>query len=384
MRRYTLVPLALALASASCTFSDIEDGLDAVFGNTSHTDQNRPDQPIAQIVRQTNLVSDLPDVALRTDPKLVNAWGLSFNPSGPAWVSAAETGVSEVYDPNGVLLLTVTIPPPKEGTVPSAPTGQVFNGDSNAFAGDLFIFVTEDGTISGWQPGFEDKDKLQVAKLRVDNSGSETIYKGVAIARAGKNSRLFAADFHNAKIDAFDCDYKPVASCVGGFVDPKLPANYAPFNIFAAQDMLFVAYALQELPEKEDDDKGPGHGILDLYDTDGNFLQRLVTGGVLDSPWGMALTPPKWGRIPGRLLVGNFGDGHISAFKFELDGFKLAPVFEGFLGDDKGRPISIDGLWALGFPPNAGGFDSRHLYFTAGPQDEEHGLFGRLELVGSY
>jgi uncharacterized protein (TIGR03118 family) len=381
MRRYTLVPLALALASASCTFSDIEDGLDAVFGNTSHKD-NRPGQsvPISQVVRQKNLVSDLPDVAQKQDPNLVNAWGLSFNPAGPAWVSAAETGVSEVYDANGSLLLTVTVPPPLEGTSPSAPTGQVFNPDVSAFAGDRFIFVTEDGTISGWQPGFEGNN----AMLRVDNSATKAVYKGVALARTGKNERIYAADFHNGKVDVYDCDYKPVASCVGGFADPKLPPNYAPFNIFAAQDMLFVSFAVQELPDKEDDDPGAGHGLIDLFDLDGNFLQRLITGGVLNSPWGMALTPGSFGRIPGRLLVGNFGDGHISTFRFDLDGFKLAPVFEGFLGDFNGRPITIDGLWAIAFPPNAGGFDSQDLYFTAGPEDESHGLFGRLELPDSH
>jgi uncharacterized protein (TIGR03118 family) len=381
MRRFTLVPLALAFATASCSMSDIEDGLDAVFGNTSKPDHDRPGQPlpIAQTVRQKNLVSDLPDVAAKQDPNLVNAWGLAFNPNGPAWVSDNGTGLTTVYDPNGMLLLTVTVPTPAEGTPPSAPTGQVFNADANAFAGDRFILVSEDGTLSGWQPGFDG-----MAKLRVDNSGSGAVYKGVALARSGKSLRLFAADFRNAKVDVFESDYKAAASCNGGFVDDKLPPNYAPFNIFAAQDMLFVSYALQELPDKEDDDKGPGHGIVDLFDTDGNFLQRLLTGGVLNSPWGMALAPASFGHAPGRLLVGNFGDGHISVFKFELDGFKLAPVFEGFLGDAKGRALSIDGLWAIAFPPNAGGFDSRDLYFTAGPEDEQHGLFGRLEIAPPY
>jgi uncharacterized protein (TIGR03118 family) len=377
MNRYTLVPMALALASASCTFSDIEDGLDAVFG-IPNTDNGRPGQslPVAQAVRQTNLVSDLPEVAQNQDKNLVNAWGLAFNPSGPAWVSDNGTGLTTVYDPNGVLLLTVTIPPPKEGTPPSAPTGQVFNPDEKSFGGDKFIFVTEDGTISGWQPKF-DKE----AMLRVDNSSCNAIYKGVALAKVGQSMRLYAADFHNNKIDVFNSDYKAEASCNGGFVDPKLPPNHAPFNIFAAQDMLFVSYAVQELPDKEDDDKGPGHGIVDVFDTDGNFLQRLLTGGVLNSPWGMAITPSVWGNAPGRFLVGNFGDGHVSVFRFGLDGLKLSATFEGFLGDDRGRALTIDGLWAIAFPPNAGGFNSQDLYFTAGPEDEEHGLFGRLELV---
>jgi uncharacterized protein (TIGR03118 family) len=376
MRRYTLVSLALSLASASCTLSDIEDGLDAVFGNTSNTDKNHSgSMPIAQVVRQKNLVSDLPDVAVQTDPNLVNAWGLSFNPNGPAWVSDNGTGLTTVYDSNGSLLLTVTIPTANAGTPPSAPTGQVYNGDANSFAGDKFIFVTEDGTISGWQPGFDG-----AAKLRVDNSSCGAIYKGVALGKVGQNLRLFAADFHNAKVDVYNSDYKPDASCNGGFRDDKLPANYAPFNIFSTKDVLLVSYALQD-DAKEDDVKGPGHGFVDVFDTDGNFLQRLLTAGVLNSPWGMAIAPPGFGRIPDRLLVGNFGDGRISAFRFELSGLSLSPVFEGFLGDGKGQPIVVDGLWALAFPPNAGGFNSQDLYFTAGPEDEEHGLFGRFEIV---
>ncbi len=352
MRRHTLVPVLLALGSASCTFSNIEDGFDALFGDhRPNASPTEPSVPIAQVVRQKNLVSNLPDIAAHQDPNLVNAWGLAFNPTGPAWVSDAETGFTTVYDPNGILLLTVTVPPPAEGMPPSAPTGQVFNGDTTSFMGDRFIFVTEDGTISGWQPNFDG-----AAQLRFDNSESSAVYKGVAVAKVGDKSRLYATDFHNAKVDVIDSNYQPEGSCNGGFVDPKLP-------------------------DKTDDDPGPGRGVVDLYDTQGNFLQRLISGGMLNSPWGMAMTPGGYGRIPDRLLVGNFGDGHISAFKLSLDGLRLAATFEGFLGAAKNHALVIDGLWSIAFPPNAGGFDARHLYFTAGPNDEENGLFGRLELV---
>jgi uncharacterized protein (TIGR03118 family) len=356
--------------------SDLEDSLDSVFGQTSKTDERPGQLPIAQVVREKKLVSDLSGVARQRDPNLVNAWGLAFNPNGPAWVSDNGTGLTTVYDSNGSLLLSVTVPPPVEGTPPSAPTGQVFNGDTQAFAGDRFIFVTEDGTISGWQPGFDG-----TAKLRVDNSANGAVYKGVTVAHAGKETRLFAADFHNAKVDVFGGDYKPVASCVGGFQDGKLPENFAPFNIFASEDVLFVAYAKQDLPDKEDDDPGAGRGVVDVYDTDGNLLERLISGGVLNSPWGMAISPSGFGSIPNRLLVGNFGDGQISAFRLGLDGLHLAATFEGFLGDTSSHPIVIDGLWAIGFPPNGGGFNPQDLYFTSGPGDEEHGLFGRLEVV---
>ena len=377
MRRYTLVPMALALASASCTFKNLEDGLDAMFG-IPNSDHMPPGQlPIAQTVKQRNLVSDQPNVAAYQDPNLVNAWGLAFNPSGPAWVSDNGTGLTTVYDPNGVLLLTVTIPSPTEGET-SAPTGQVFNPDSaNSFKHDKFIFVTEDGTISGWQQGFDG-----TAKLRVDNSETNAVYKGVAIARDHGAARLFAADFHNGKVDIFDGNYSPVAPCDGGFVDKDLPANYAPFNIFASSDLLFVSYALQELPEKEDDVKGVGHGFIDLFDATGHLLERLASRDHLNSPWGMAIAPADFGQIPNRLLVGNFGDGLINVFDLSLGGLRLRADFQGFIGDDQGQALSIDGLWALAFPPAAGGFDSRHLYFTAGPNDENNGLFGRLELPG--
>jgi uncharacterized protein (TIGR03118 family) len=372
MRRYLLLPLLLAQA---CTLSDIQEGLDSVLGNPSHTD-NRPGQAkIAQVVRQRNLVSDQEGQADFLDPQLVNAWGLAFNPTGPAWVSNNGTGLSSVFDPNGVLLLEVTVPPPAGGKPPSKPTGQVFNGDAEAFQSDRFIFVTEDGTISGWQPGFDG-----AAQRRVDNSGGHAVYKGVALAHSGQKPQLYAADFHNAKIDVFDANYAPVASCSAGFKDPDLPENFAPFNIFAAENVLFVAYAQQKLPDKEDDDAGPGRGVVDVFDPDGNLLERLITGDVLNSPWGMALAPSGFGQVPGRLLVGNFGDGHIAAYKLELQGLKLGATFEGFFGDQKGSPLVIDGLWAIAFPPAKGGFDPKDLYFTAGPNDEEHGLFGKLEV----
>jgi uncharacterized protein (TIGR03118 family) len=172
----------------------LENGLDAVFGHPSNTDGTQGQSvPIAQVVRQKNLVADLPDRAAQVDPNLVNAWGLAFNPSGPAWVSDNGTGLASVYDPNGTLLLTVTVPPPVGGQPPSAPTGQTFNGDSTTFMGDRFIIVTEDGTIAGWQPGCDG-----MAKLRVDNSESGAVYKVVALGQSGKKARLFAADFHNA------------------------------------------------------------------------------------------------------------------------------------------------------------------------------------------
>jgi len=185
---------------------------------------------------------------MTTDPDLVNAWGLAFNPMGAAWVSATESGLSEVYDAKGAHVLpAVEIPGPK-GASMSAPTGQVFNADSSAFMGDTFIFVTEDGAISGWQSSMATK-----ATLRVDSSKDDAVYKGVTIAKgASGEPMLFAADFRGRKIDVFDASYAPVTGAA--FDDKEIPDDFAPFNVEAVEDSLFVTYAMQD-DEKEDDVK---------------------------------------------------------------------------------------------------------------------------------
>lgn len=330
---------------------------------------------IAQVLAETDLVADEPMKAAQVDPQLVNAWGISFSTTGKPWVSDNGTGLTTVYDPTtGALLLTVTIPAPMGQEGPSKPTGQVANTDATAFMGDKFIFVTEDGTVSGWQPA-----DGATAVSHVDNSSMEAIYKGVALAQARTGLRLYAADFHNAKVDVFDASYAPV-TVRGRFSDPFLPAGYAPFNILAHDDMLLVAYAKQALPEKEDDEAGAGHGFIDAFDTEGRFMRRLVSRGALNSPWGMAFAPADFGHVSGRLLVGNFGDGKIHAYEIEGRGRFRPAEFEGAIGASKTEALTIPGLWALVFAPDAGGLNSKQLFFSAGPDDEAHGLFGRLDL----
>src|SRR4029079_12504141 len=230
-------------------------------------------------VTQENIVSDQAGMAAATDPVLKNAWGLAFNPAGPAWVSAAESGKSQVYDDAGNILLSVTIPPPASGMPPSAPTGQVFHRQaSSAFMGDLFIFATEDGTIAGWQ-----KSNGVTAVLRADNSGSTAIYKGVTIASpltAQGRVQLYATDFHNGKIDVWDDQYMPVTS-LGNFTDPDLPAGFAPFNVYGLRPLALVTYA-KTSDDAVDDVKGPGNGFLAVYSAEGFFLQRLISGGQLN------------------------------------------------------------------------------------------------------
>lgn len=315
-----------------------------------------------------NLVTDdqSAHAAQITDAGLINAWGLSYAPTGPFWVSANGTGTSPLYsvDPatqaTSKLALTVTIP--GAGNV----TGQVFNGTS-AFNGDRFLFVSEDGTVSGWRPALgTTAETLAVAS-------ATSLYKGAAFSTIAGDSYLYAANFHTGAVDVYKgSTLSPSLS--GTFTDPALPSGYAPFNIQNLGDKLYVTYAQQD-PLSPDEVAGPGLGLVDEYDLQGNFIARVATGGSLDAPWGLAIAPSSFGAMAGALLVGNFGDGHINAFD---------PVTHAFLGQvlgNDGNPLAIDGLWAIS-PGNDGLAGSSHLlYFTAGPDDESHGLFGVLTPV---
>ena len=334
--------------------------------------------PIEGTVVQENIVADEPGKAAATDPHLKNAWGLAFNPAGPAWVSATENGSSQVYDDAGNRLLEVVMPPKSGGAEPAPPTGQVFNRSaSSAFMGDLFIFVTEDGTVTGWQPSNDG-----MAVTRADNSASEAIYKGVTIAApltALGRVQLYAANFHAGTIDVFDDHYVPVKS-LGDFRDPDMPAGFAPFNVYGIGPLLLVTYAKQD-ENAEDDVKGPGNGFVDVFSAEGFFLQRLISGEHLNSPWGMVFAPDN-DQASIDLAIGNFGDGMINVYNLSVQGLHVDARWEGALGDTSGKPLVIDGLWALVFGTGAGGFEADEIYFTAGPNDEENGLFGSLAFTG--
>jgi uncharacterized protein (TIGR03118 family) len=259
----------------------------------------------------------------------------------------------------------VAIPPAPGADPETNPTGQVFNPKMSAFGGDTFIFVTENGTIAGWQKAFG-----TTAKLRVDKSKVEAIYKGVALAQVNGRSRLLAADFHNARVDVYDERYRQVRH-PGQFVDPTLPHGYAPFNIVVKGALVFVSYAKQDA-NAEDDVAGPGNGFVNVFDADGDARMRLISHGTLNSPWGMAFMKPE-DDFSVRMLVGNFGDGRINVYRLALDDdFRLKATPLGPLGDAPNHPLVIDGLWALVFQ------EADELYFTAGPEGETHGLFGKL------
>jgi uncharacterized protein (TIGR03118 family) len=315
---------------------------------------------------QANLVSDLPGVARLLDPDLVNPWGMAFSPTSPIWVSDNGTGLATIYNGGGVKQgLVVTIPNPTGGQ--GAPDGQVFNPNPSNFGGAHFLFSTEDGTIAAWSSG-------TLASLPVNNSGQNAVFKGLALATSGGNSYLYATDFHNNAIDVFNSGFTQV-NLTGSFTDPNLPAGFAPFNIQSWAGQLYVTYAKQDAA-KHDDVPCPGCGFVDVFNTDGTFVKRLISMGALNSPWGLAWAPGNFGKFSNDLLVGNFGDGTINAFD-PVSGAQL-----GTIDGTNGMPLVNQGLWGLAFGNGAQGTSTSTLYFTAGipgpDMIEDHGLFGAI------
>jgi uncharacterized protein (TIGR03118 family) len=338
---------------------------------------------------QTNLVSDGFVPASTIDPNLINPWGIAHSATSPFWVSDNGTGVTTIYTgagtpfpvgpPPGTTIVTIATPLGQES--PASPTGQVFNIAGSGFnissgdissgghtASSIFIFATEDGTISGWNPTVDPVRSV----LAVDNSqgGAGAVYKGLAIGQTEDGTFLYAANFRNGTVDVFDQNFKQVNS----FTDPKVPAGYAPFNVQVLDDHLFVTFALQNAA-KHDDVAGAGHGFVDEFDLEGHMLHRVASGGVLDSPWGLAIAPSGFGEFANDLLVGNFGDGTINVFNPKNDHFL------GKLEDANGAPITIGDLWALIPGTGSAGSDPNKIYFTAGVQNEAHGLFGSLAAI---
>ncbi len=314
---------------------------------------------------QTNLVSDGSVSGTTVDTNLINPWGIATSATSPLWVSDNGSGFATIYNGSGnALPLVVTIPPNAGGTGHGTPTGQVFNGTSD-FNGDVFIFATEDGTIAGWRGALG-----TIAERAADNSASGAVYKGLAIGTYLSANYLYTANFHSGQIDVFDSNFSQT-SVTGNFTDPNLPAGYAPFNIQNIGGSLIVTYAKQDA-SGTNDVAGAGNGYVDVFDTNGVFIRRLVSGGSLNSPWGLAQAPGNFGAFSNALLVGNSGDGIINAFDMTTGNLL------GSLDDVTNTPISIDGLWALDFGNGGNGGLTNELFFTAGPNDGANGLFGKL------
>jgi uncharacterized protein (TIGR03118 family) len=307
----------------------------------------------------------------RVDPNLMNGWGISVTPTGIFWLSSNGAGVSVVYNNDGSQRRApVTIPAPGSASG-GTPSGVLFNGtttflikDSNAPA--RFIFSTEDGTIAAWNAG-------NSAVIVADRSGEHAIYKGIAMGGTGSRHFLCATDFYNGKVDVFDENFQFVTDRL--FRDREIPEGYAPFGIRDFNGFIVVTYSKQKLPEKKDDEAGPGFGFVDVFNPAGHLVHRIGSHGTLNSPWGLELS--RVGESgedeshEGVLYVGNFGDGKVSLFT-------MNGKFLGLLKDAKGKPVVIDGLWGLSFDQLA--TDQNKLFFTAGPNDENDGLFGYLML----
>jgi uncharacterized protein (TIGR03118 family) len=323
------------------------------------------------VFTQRNLISDIGGVARITDRNLVNPWGLAAGPNTPLWVADNGKDVSTIY--SGAVRGSIPVIAPLVVDIPGgAPTGIVYNptqgfaippGQGGSPA--LFIFDSEAGQITAWNPHVT---PVTQAQSEVTTPGA--IYKGLAIADTRKGPRLYAADFHGAKIDVFDRQFAPVHR-PGAFTDGALPAGYAPFNIQLLDGRLYVTYAKQDADAK-DDVPGAGLGFVDVYDTQGRLLKRLISQGNLNAPWGLVIAPHRFGGFGGDLLVGNFGDGLINAYDARTG------RFDGQLTNEDGNPIQIDGLWALRFGNGTFG-TPRDLLFTAGIGDEQHGLLGEID-----
>lgn len=322
---------------------------------------------------QRNLISDVAGAADLTDPNLVNAWGIAITAASPFWVCDAGTAMSTVYTASAstfaISTTKASLPPAGNGT-PGVCTGIVANSTTSFLIGPApgraasFIFATATGTISGWANAV-DPVKAQIA---VDNSTAGAGYTGLAIV-ATPAPQLYAANFKKATIDVFNGTFQPMTLAAGSFTDPGVPAGFAPFNIQNLGGKLYVTYAKQSA-DKTEDSPGVGNGYVSIFDTSGKLLQHLVAQGALNSPWGIQIAPASFGKFGGALLVGNFGDGLIHAYDMNT-GAAL-----GALQDQNGANIHIEGLWALQFGNGGNGGDTNSLYFTAGPSDEKHGLFG--------
>jgi uncharacterized protein (TIGR03118 family) len=351
-------------------------------GQLSHHHPGHRHQPQnTTVYTQANLVSDGSVPAATISSNLINPWGISHSPTGPFWVSDNGTGLTTIHDGSGNIVPVaghdaITIAAPA-GVDTATPTGQVFNIAGSGFdvtangvtAPSVFLFATEDGTISGWAPTVDSSSSV----IAVDNSngGNGAVYKGLAIGTTDQGTFLYAANFSNGTVDVFDSNFKQVNS----FTDPNLPSGYAPFNVQVLDNKLYVSFALQNAA-KHDDVAGPGHGFVDTFDLNGHMLDRVASRGVLNSPWGLDIAPQGFGQFSDDLLVGNFGDGTIDAFDPKTDRF-LGQL----LGSD-GNPLQIQDLWALTNGTGSQGTNASAVYFTAGGQDEQHGIFGSLAATG--
>jgi uncharacterized protein (TIGR03118 family) len=372
----------------------------------------------AQHYKQTNLVSDTSGVAAVTDPQLVNPWGLSRSSSSPWWISDNGTGVSTLYNGAGAKQsLVVTIPQadPNNKNMPiGTPTGTIANSSQTDFLlapgkPAAFLFSTIDGTIAGWNPtvavaqGTAPPSTHAVTVVKTSDGSS---YTGLTSAFIDGKRFLYAANFTKGRVDVYDntfhlvnlhkqgldedsTDHDNGRSTENSFVDENLPRNYVPFNVQTIGNDIVVTYVLHEEGSRFETD-GPGLGFVDIYTSTGQLLQRLEHGDWLNAPWGVALAPLDFGRFSHDLLIGQFAGGGDTESSGFIAAYDLATgKFDGLLEDASGKPLAINGIWALSpgnvSPANndAAGAPAAEMYFTAGPNHGSGGLFGYLTAVST-
>jgi uncharacterized protein (TIGR03118 family) len=336
-------------------------------------------------VRVQNLVSNGTIPARTTDQTLLNPWGIAISPTAPIWIANNGTGLSTLFTPQGVRqTATVDLPMTAGGTT-STPTGVVFNtatdltsftvSDNGTTGPATLIFATQEGTIAAWSAVVSPPSDSSTATTVIDETVSGANFTGLTMLTSGTNSTLYAADFAHGQIDAFDENFAPIALTADAFHDPRIPANFAPFNITAVGNRLYVAFAQRNAAG--DEVKGSGRGFVDVFNRNGRLVTRLVRRGKLNAPWAMVVAPSNYGAFSNALLVGNFGNGRINAFN------RNTGRYLGTFRERNGDVLRIDGLWGLAFGEGGASGSTRTLYFAAGPNDEEDGVFGRITPVQS-
>src|SRR5947209_2010944 len=322
--------------------------------------------PAASVYVQNNLTSDIMGLAANLDPNLKNPWGMSFSPTSPFWVSDQGTSVATLYNGSGQPQALVVKTPP-------GPAGQVFNGTTSfqitPNSPAVILFSTLSGTIAGWNPSLSPL----TSAVTLFSAPDGAVYTGLANGAGAPGNLLYAADFAHGKIDVLNGTFQKL-SLAGSFTDPSLPAGYSPYGIQNIGGKIYVQYAKVD-PVTHRASEDLNQGVVDVFDSNGNLLQRLVTDAHLSAPWGITLAPAGFGIFANDILVGNFGDGAINAFN------PITGSFVGELMDPAGHPIINDGLWAIQFRAAGSGFDPNALFFNAGINNEADGLFGSIQAV---
>jgi uncharacterized protein (TIGR03118 family) len=365
-------------------------------GSGSGSSAGQMNPPAAMGFTDTALVSNSNTVvgtALTIDANLQNPWGVAVAPGLPFWISDnndnlstlySGIGVNETQEVTGSATVGVAIPASAAG-VQANPTGQVYNGNGGFMIATsmgqesaLFIFDGEGGTIAAWA-----KDSGATAVTAYDdsvtNGANHAVYKGLAIGTVGGATYLYATDLHNNKVDVFDTTFSKPAAMQGKFVDPNIPAGFAPFGIAALNGNLYVTFAKQDAA-MHDETTGAGLGYVDVFDFSGNLMSQFASAGMLNAPWGIAIAPAGFGSLQGDVLIGNFGDGMINIFS--PNGTALAN-FEGPLMSSSGQPFVFPGLWSLVFGNGDSDKPLTTLFYTAGFADQTDGIFGGITVTST-